>query len=270
MKPRFLTFAEARALSRLTDVQFRHELEVSLWRKLPAFIHTKSRPLLARVFPGKASANGIAIDGGRVITFFALDEGEIEAESLGDDLVDIQYSRRTDDDGCHFLEASGFLRLQPFWVRQIARSGSIPFAHVAPASWWSSATIKTDESGDPEIWLQHRFNPNYYEPGEIGELYFPAEDVEQLVNGNASREKEEVPPGRTIGQIRSDREETLLCVIAALNSLAGLTSEPYKSAGIIANRLADWGITKPVEGTIADTVLKPAFKLTASIRKSGP
>lgn len=70
-------------------------------------------------------------------------------------------------------------------------------------------------------------------------------------------------------KLRSDREETLLRVIAGLWSLSDLPREHNTAANELSYLFDSWGWDKPRKSTIADVVLKQALNLPgAKIRKS--
>lgn len=62
-------------------------------------------------------------------------------------------------------------------------------------------------------------------------------------------------------RIRTDREETLLRVVAGLWALSDLPPEQHTTADKLSALFDEWGWDKPVKGTIADRVLKPAANL---------
>lgn len=94
-------------------------------------------------------------------------------------------------------------------------------------------------------------------------LWFRRSDIEALKSGSLG--KQEPQPRK----IRSDREETLLRVIAGLWALSGLPSQPHKTADKLSALFDGWRWDKPAKSTIADTILKEAANLPgACIRNS--
>lgn len=67
--------------------------------------------------------------------------------------------------------------------------------------------------------------------------------------------------------IRSDREETLLRVIAALRELAELPKEHSPAADKISALMECWGWEKPTKDTIAETVLNAAASIPRNTQK---
>lgn len=62
-------------------------------------------------------------------------------------------------------------------------------------------------------------------------------------------------------KMRSDRETTLLRVIAGIWKLSSLPEEPTPAADKISGLFDLWGWEKPTKATIAETVLAPAAQL---------
>ena len=119
-----------------------------------------------------------------------------------------------------------------------------------------------------------------YQP-ELVDLWFDAATLDSLIGGPSfTTLSTDIEPhvdrldsteGRSAKPIklRSDREETLLRVIAGLWALSGLPSEHNTTADKLSGLFDSWGWDKPAKSTIADVVLKRALNLPgAVIRKS--
>lgn len=90
------------------------------------------------------------------------------------------------------------------------------------------------------------------------EARFRVKDIEWLL-GPESNEK---PEANTVTKkLRSDREESLLRVIAGLWSLSKLPPEHNKTAGVISKLFEAWAWDGPKAGTIADKILNEAANL---------
>lgn len=62
-------------------------------------------------------------------------------------------------------------------------------------------------------------------------------------------------------KLRSDREQNLLRVIAALWEFSGLPKEQNTAADKLSGLMQGWGWEQPAAGTMADTILKAAANL---------
>lgn len=80
---------------------------------------------------------------------------------------------------------------------------------------------------------------------------------------------DEEPASRDLKPIRSDREQSLLRVVAALWKLSSLPLAPHTAADRVSAIIDGWGWDGPKKGTIADRILKEAAALPGSdLRKS--
>jgi hypothetical protein len=100
---------------------------------------------------------------------------------------------------------------------------------------------------------------------DFDDLLFRTSDIDALKHPErhptGTPAAEAKPSSQKPQKLRSDRETTLLRVIAGLWEFSSLPPEPNIAADKLSALFDGWGWEKPTAGTIADTVLADAKKL---------
>ena len=272
----FLNWAESAARLGTDEEGLRQALQLELWEELRAYVRSSDRP-----FIGTMAGDGAVLTDGQdgPYTWSTWDSDAPTHLKNGKTLpawggrdVYCSWEKLDTSQAATGYPAvyliTGFLRIYPTLVRQAAQEGRWSGMAVTPPLWWKSehSPVPLDTHGQPEVYFmlldRGETTGHCRPPGGLEELWFNARDIEKLASKLAS------PLAQAGGaeaakrpKLRSDREQNLLRVIAALWAMSDLPKEHNVAADKLSALMDGWSWDKPAAGTIADTILKEAANL---------
>lgn len=273
----FLTWAESAARLNTDEEGLRQVLEFGGWRHLRGYLRASERGYLATM-----DGDGVALsDGNEGVRLYSRWDNDEPTHLTDGRTLDAWEGR---DEFCDWgkQETShsvtgyaavyllhGFLRVEPGCIRLAAQKGYWGGIGVSPPSWWvsDSSPVPLDESNCPMVYfvLLDRGETTGHRgpPEELRELWFQADDIEKMADTRTLpvTQPSEKPELTKQPKLRSDREQNLLRVIAALWAMSDLPKEHNTTADKLSGLMDVWGWDKPASSTMADTILKEAMNL---------
>lgn len=273
----FLTWAESVARLNTDDEGLRQSLELGRWRHLRAYLRASERGFLSTL-DGEGVALSDGYEGIRLYSRWDSDEPTwlrdgrtLNAWGDWDDFCN--WEKQETSHGVTGYPAVyllyGFLRVVPWCVKVAAQQGYWSGVGVTPPNWWDRdhSPVPLGENGEPTVHFvlldRNETTGHRRPPEQLQELWFSAEDIESLTTTNAQHVAplNEEPAPVKLTKLRSDREQNLLRVIAAMWALSDLPKEHNTAADKLSALMDGWKWDKPAASTIADTILKEAANL---------